>query len=90
MYPKPERLGIPTSLLPAQKLHFPLFLLTMAPPHPRRPIAKDRFAALFPTLKVQTYHDPASRGPGSHTYAYLFHRPPKPLLTAPPNPESAP
>ena len=46
---------------------FPLLALTMAPPHPRRPIAKDRFAALFPTLKVQTYHDPAARGPGSHT-----------------------
>ncbi|KAK4693890.1 THO complex subunit 3, partial [Lecanoromycetidae sp. Uapishka_2] len=34
---------------------------------PRRPVAKDRFAVLFPTLKAQTYHDPASRGPGSHT-----------------------
>ncbi|CAF9943646.1 MAG: hypothetical protein ALECFALPRED_000854 [Alectoria fallacina] len=47
----------------------------MAPPHPRRPIAKDRFAALFPTLKVQTYHDPASRGPGSHTIRTIAWNP---------------
>ena len=39
----------------------------MAPIPPRRPVAKDRFTALFSTLKVQTYHDPAARGPGSHT-----------------------
>ncbi|KAM0803936.1 WD40-repeat-containing domain protein [Usnea florida] len=47
----------------------------MAPPHPRRPIAKDRFAALFPTLKIQTYHDPASRGPGSHTIRTIAWNP---------------
>lgn len=47
----------------------------MAPPHPRRPIAKDRFAALFPTLKVQTYHDPAARGPGSHTIRTIAWNP---------------
>lgn len=40
----------------------------MAPLPPRKPIAKDRFSALFSNLKTQTYHDPTIRGPGSHTY----------------------
>lgn len=39
----------------------------MAPP-PRRLVSKDRFAYAFGTLKTQSYHDPAARGPGSHTY----------------------
>ncbi|KAA6406913.1 MAG: hypothetical protein FRX48_09211 [Lasallia pustulata] len=39
----------------------------MAPAPPRKSVPKDRFAALFSTLKTQTYHDPASRTPGSHT-----------------------
>ena len=38
----------------------------------RKSVAKDRFESLFPTPKPQTYHDPASRGPGSHTYFSLF------------------
>ncbi|MCJ1273778.1 hypothetical protein MMC21_001571 [Puttea exsequens] len=38
----------------------------MPNPHPRRPVAKDRFAALFSTLKVQAYHDPTSRGPSTN------------------------
>jgi THO complex subunit 3 len=38
------------------------------PPTPvRRPISKDRFSAIFSTAKSQTYYDPSSRGPGSHT-----------------------
>src|SRR5947207_2083608 len=40
----------------------------MPPAPPRRVIPKDRFAQLFGTLKTQTYHDPAARGPGSHGY----------------------
>lgn len=39
----------------------------MAPP-PRRLVPKDRFTYVFGTLKTQSYHDPAARGPGSHTY----------------------
>lgn len=39
----------------------------MAPP-PRRLVSKDRFAYAFGSLKTQSYHDPAARGPGSHTY----------------------
>ncbi|KAI9819893.1 MAG: hypothetical protein M1827_006463 [Pycnora praestabilis] len=39
----------------------------MAPPPARRSVPKDRFSALYNTLKTQTYHDPAARGPGSHT-----------------------
>ncbi|KAI4211157.1 MAG: hypothetical protein LQ351_006057 [Letrouitia transgressa] len=40
----------------------------MAPLPPRKPVAKDRFSALFSNLKTQTYNDPTLRGPGSHTY----------------------
>lgn len=39
------------------------------PPAPsRRMVPKDRFGQLFGSLKVQSYYDPAARGPGSHTY----------------------
>ncbi|CAF9935506.1 MAG: hypothetical protein HETSPECPRED_009811 [Heterodermia speciosa] len=34
----------------------------MAPILPRKPVAKDRFPALFATLKTQTYYDSTSRG----------------------------
>jgi hypothetical protein len=37
-------------------------------PSQRRILHKDRFAYVFGSLKTQTYHDPAARGPGSHTY----------------------
>lgn len=40
----------------------------MAPTPPRKPVPKDRFPTLFATLKTQTYHDPSTRGPGSHTF----------------------
>lgn len=43
----------------------------MAPALPRKAVPKDRFPALFATLKTQTYHDPSTRGPGSHTYASI-------------------
>ena len=39
----------------------------MAPTILRKPVAKERFEPLLKTLKTQAYHDPASRGPGSHT-----------------------
>ncbi|KAI9800089.1 MAG: hypothetical protein M1825_004271 [Sarcosagium campestre] len=42
---------------------------SMAPVSTRRSVPKDRFSALFQTLKTQTYHDPSSRGPGSHSPA---------------------
>ncbi|MCJ1311456.1 hypothetical protein MMC25_005127 [Agyrium rufum] len=53
----------PTALNPA------LYILkrAMAPPPLRKSVPKERFASVFGTLKAQTYHDPASRGPGSHT-----------------------
>lgn len=35
---------------------------TMAPNPTRNRIAKDRFPALFSTLKTQTYYDSSSRG----------------------------
>ncbi|MCJ1294032.1 hypothetical protein MMC34_005589 [Xylographa carneopallida] len=47
----------------------------MAPLTPRRSIPKDRFAAVFSSLKTQTYHDPASRGPGSHTIRTIAWNP---------------
>lgn len=40
----------------------------MAPIQPRKSVAKDRFSALFSTLKTQAYYDPSARGPGSHAY----------------------
>lgn len=39
----------------------------MAPPR-QNLLPKDRFALAFGSLKTQTYHDPAARAPGSHTY----------------------
>ncbi|MCJ1479470.1 hypothetical protein MMC13_008156 [Lambiella insularis] len=47
----------------------------MAPTTPRRSIPKDRFSAAFSALKTQTYHDPASRGPGSHTIRTIAWNP---------------
>ncbi|KAL9609808.1 MAG: hypothetical protein Q9167_005435 [Letrouitia subvulpina] len=43
----------------------------MAPLPPRKPIAKDRFSALFSNLKTQTYHDPTMRAwnPTGHLIA---------------------
>ena len=39
----------------------------MAPAPFRKSVARDRFPTLFSTLKPQIYHDPSSRGTGSHT-----------------------
>ncbi|MCJ1257617.1 hypothetical protein MMC24_005443 [Lignoscripta atroalba] len=47
----------------------------MVPAPPRRSVPKDRFSALFSTLKTQTYHDPSSRGPGSHTIRSIAWNP---------------
>ncbi|MCJ1483577.1 hypothetical protein MMC06_003745 [Schaereria dolodes] len=47
----------------------------MAPTPPRRSVPKDRFSALFLSLKTQTYHDPSSRGPGSHTIRSIAWNP---------------
>ncbi|MCJ1359252.1 MAG: hypothetical protein MMC33_009253 [Icmadophila ericetorum] len=47
----------------------------MAPQPARKYIPKDRFSALFSTLKTQTYHDPSSRGPGSHTIRSIAWNP---------------
>ncbi|KAL2001638.1 hypothetical protein VTN02DRAFT_1496 [Thermoascus thermophilus] len=47
----------------------------MPPPPPRRLVPKDRFAYLFGALKTQSYHDPAARGPGSHTIRTLAWNP---------------
>ncbi|KAI5309979.1 hypothetical protein KEM55_002002 [Ascosphaera atra] len=35
---------------------------------PRRVIPKESFNKVFSTLKTQAYHDPGTRGPGSHTH----------------------
>src|ERR1700743_2453375 len=49
----------------------------MAPTTNRRALVpKDRFAYVFGGQKTQSYHDPAARGPGSHTYVcFLFGTP---------------
>ncbi|KAL8966907.1 MAG: hypothetical protein Q9197_005723 [Variospora fuerteventurae] len=47
----------------------------MAPALPRKAVPKDRFPALFATLKTQTYHDPSTRGPGSHTIRTIAWNP---------------
>jgi hypothetical protein len=47
-------------------------LSTMPSAPPRRLVPKDRFAYVFGTLKTQTYHDPAARGPGSHKYVIVL------------------
>lgn len=44
----------------------------MAPPR-RNLLPKDRFGLAFGGLKTQNYHDPAARGPGSHTYMPIRH-----------------
>ncbi|PWY95070.1 WD40 repeat-like protein [Aspergillus sclerotioniger CBS 115572] len=46
----------------------------MAPPR-RNLLPKDRFAHAFGGLKTQNYHDPASRGPGSHTIRTIAWNP---------------
>ncbi|OAX84969.1 hypothetical protein ACJ72_00649 [Emergomyces africanus] len=49
---------------------------TIMPPAPsRRMVPKDRFGQLFGSLKVQSYYDPAARGPGSHTIRTLAWNP---------------
>ena len=53
----------------------------MAPNPTRKLVAKDRFPALFSTLKSQAYHDPASRGPGSHTFVIIPRSVASPKLT---------
>lgn len=60
----------------------------MAPIQPRKSVAKDRFSALFSTLKTQTYYDPSARGPGSHAYVFPSHTfsPATPLFE-PPQPQ---
>lgn len=45
--------------------------MTSAPAPPqRRLLHKDRFGYGFGFAKTQSYHDPAARGPGSHTYVF--------------------
>ncbi|PYH99123.1 WD40 repeat-like protein [Aspergillus ellipticus CBS 707.79] len=46
----------------------------MAPPR-RNLLPKDRFAFSFGSLKTQNYHDPAARGPGSHTIRTIAWNP---------------
>ncbi|EER39880.1 WD40 repeat-containing protein [Histoplasma capsulatum var. duboisii H88] len=41
----------------------------------RRMVPKDRFGQLFGSLKIQSYYDPAARGPGSHTIRTLAWNP---------------
>ncbi|KAI9840053.1 MAG: hypothetical protein M1819_000246 [Sarea resinae] len=49
---------------------------TMIPqPPPRRSVPKDRLSSLFSSFKTQTYHDPSTRGPGSHTMRTLAWSP---------------
>ncbi|KAI9782068.1 MAG: hypothetical protein M1816_002009 [Peltula sp. TS41687] len=46
----------------------------MAPPSPsqtRQSIPRDRFGSTFSAYKLQTYHDPSSRGPSSHSIRTL-------------------
>ena len=38
----------------------------------RKTAPRERFSSLFATCKAQTYHDPASRGPGVHRSVALF------------------
>lgn len=46
----------------------------MAPPR-RNLLSKDRFAFAFDSLKTQSYYDPASKAPGSHTCVFLSDEP---------------
>lgn len=41
----------------------------------RRSIARERFSAVFSTLKTTTYQDPGSRGPSSHSSVYPHSQP---------------
>jgi hypothetical protein len=43
-------------------------LPVMAPAPRRELLAKEHFAFVFGNVKTQPYHDPAAKGPGSHTY----------------------
>jgi hypothetical protein len=45
----------------------------MAPSRSRTILSKERFPSYFSSLKTQTYHDPGSRGPGSHAYVYISY-----------------
>lgn len=45
-----------------------VLIIIMAPTPFRKSVPKDRFPSAFATLKPQTYNDPSTRGPGSHTY----------------------
>ncbi|KAL4943343.1 hypothetical protein BDV06DRAFT_234753 [Aspergillus oleicola] len=48
----------------------------MAPPPSRRNlIAKERFSFAFGSLRTQSYHDPAAKGPGSHTIRTIAWNP---------------
>ena len=67
----------------------------MAPSTPRKAVPKDRFSALFSTLKTQTYYDPSTRGAGSHTSVPFqlppssSHLPSPPLSSQDPDPDAA-
>lgn len=54
-----------SSLLPESSTR-PQQVQIMAPPY-RNLLPKDRFGLAFGGLKTQSYHDPSSRAPGSHT-----------------------
>ncbi|KAI9794687.1 MAG: NAD-dependent histone deacetylase sir2 [Piccolia ochrophora] len=71
--PRPSSPPGSDSLPPSPLL--PLTAAVMTPTPLRRSIPKDRFSALFSTLKTQTYHDPSSRGPGSHTIRTIAWNP---------------
>lgn len=47
----------------------------MPPPPPRKYITKSQFPALFASAKTQTYHDPSTRSPGSHTIRTIAWNP---------------
>ncbi|KAL8947841.1 MAG: hypothetical protein Q9222_005926 [Ikaeria aurantiellina] len=47
----------------------------MPPTPPRKSVPKDRFPTFFSTLKTQTYHDPSTRGHGSHTIRTIAWNP---------------
>ncbi|KAL4787253.1 WD40-repeat-containing domain protein [Aspergillus varians] len=46
----------------------------MAPPR-RNLLPKDRFSFAFGSLRTQSYHDPAAKGPGSHTIRSIAWNP---------------
>lgn len=47
----------------------------MVPPPPRKHVQKANFPSFFSALKTQTYHDPSSRAPGSHTIRTIAWNP---------------